>query len=64
MASLQRGKILVKNLTPEQVGRALAEFVAVRSGTELDRMCRVRTDYFFDHRSKQFRSARVEVEVA
>ena len=57
-----RGQRLIKNLTPEQVGRALAEYVLVNAGIRLDGRCRVRTDYDFDRQAKVFRSARVEVE--
>ena len=63
MASLAKGQRLIKNLTPAQVGRALAEWCAVNAGLDLDAMSGVRVDYYFDKGAKVFKAARVEVKV-
>ena len=63
MASLAKGGRLIKNLTPDQVGQALAEWCLVRAGVDLTGRVKVRTDYVFKRGEKLFCSARVEVSV-
>ena len=64
MASLAKGCVLVKNLTPEQVGKYVAEGVLRAGGIEYDGRVRVRTEYRFNKGSMMFDGARVEIEVA
>jgi hypothetical protein len=61
MATLAKGGRIIKNLTPEQVGQALAEWCMVRGDIEFDGRVKVKTDYNFNHGEKQFFGARVEV---
>ena len=61
MASLAKGGRIIKNLTPEQVGKALAEWVMMNGDIEhTGRVC-VKTVYNFNHGEKEFCGARVEV---
>ena len=62
MATLAKGGRIINNLTPEQVGRALAEWVMVNGDIEHSGRVKVKTDYSFNHGEKIFRSARVEIE--
>ena len=64
MASNQKRKLLIKDYSPDDFGRALAADVAVRAGVKLNDVCRVRTDFRFTRGgARMFESARVEVEV-
>lgn len=62
MASKSQTKLLIKVLTPAQVNLALAEWVAVHAGLELDQMCRVKVEYVFAAGRKDFSQARIELE--
>lgn len=64
MASLSPAKHIIKVLNPEQTSKALAEWVAVHGGMELDDMCHVKVEWCFDVGAKTFKQCRVEVRVA
>lgn len=63
MASLDHGRRLIKLMTPEQVSKALAEWLLVQGGYEMNRRCLVTTQFSFDRKSNSFKSCRVELEV-
>ena len=60
--SANTNQLLVKVLTPEQTNRALAEWVAVNAGVELNGMAKVTVHYVFGPGQKNFKQARVEVQ--
>jgi hypothetical protein len=62
MASLAKGGRIIKNLTPEQACRGLAEWCSVNADLDLNSRCCVNVTHFFDHETKKLLSVRVEVE--
>jgi hypothetical protein len=62
MASLAKGQILIKVITPEQMGQAVAEWVLARQGVTEGSSVRVKTEFVFTRGNKQFSQCRVEVE--
>ena len=63
MASLARGKRLIKILKPELVSKALAEWLLVNGGYSVDAAASVTTSFSFNKAAKSFKSCRVEVEI-
>jgi hypothetical protein len=63
MATLDKKRRIVKNLTPELVNAMLAEGVLVRQGIDFTGMAHVSVSYAFDKGKKEFKSCRVEVMV-
>jgi hypothetical protein len=63
MASLARGKRLVKLMTPELVSKALAEWLLVQGGHNVDSHVTVTTQFSFDKGAKTFTDCRVEIEL-
>ena len=49
-------------LTPAEVGKACALYVAARCGEALPGKTKVRMDYYFDRSGKVFAGARARVE--
>ena len=66
MASHAKGSRIIKLLTPQQVARALAEWVLVHNGLAINRRCRVETQFAMTRQEGAptvFKSCRVDVEV-
>ena len=61
MATLDHGKHVVKVLTPEMVNQALAEWLLVKCGVNVDAHCKIETQFSFNRVEKKFLSCRVEV---
>jgi hypothetical protein len=64
MASFAKNGRIIKNLTPEQACRGLAEWCAVMAGIDLDGRCKVSVIHQFDKDTKKMLGVRVEVERA
>ena len=62
MAKLNKGRVVIKLLTREQVSRALAEWVLVRSGYEVAAKCDVGLRFGLG-RGGSLEHCRVEVRV-
>jgi hypothetical protein len=62
MAALANRRIMQMTLTPAEVGKACALYVAARCGEKLPGKTRVRMDYYFDPAGKVFAGARAKVE--
>ena len=62
MATLANRRIMQMTLTPAEVGKACALYVAARCREELPGKTKVRMDYYFDQRGRVFSGARVKVE--
>ena len=63
MAALASPKILQMKMTPEEVGKACALYVAARCKVAMPSGGKVRMDYYFDRDGKVFAGARARVEV-
>ena len=63
MAALTSPKILQMKMTPEEVGKACALYVAARCKVAMPSGGKVRMDYYFDRDGKVFAGARARVEV-
>ena len=61
MATLAKGGRIIKNLSPEDVGRLLAEALLANGDIDYDGRVKVKTEYNFRHGEKMFCGARVEV---
>ena len=62
MAALESPKILQMKMTPEEVGKACALYVAARCKVKMPAGGKVRMDYWFD-REGEFVGAKARVEV-
>ena len=63
MATLANRRIMQMTLTPAEVGKACALYVAARCGEALPGKTKVRMDYWFDRDGRQFVGAKARVEV-
>jgi hypothetical protein len=63
MASHAKSKRVIKLLSPEQVNRALAEWLLAEMGWVVSSQCKVETQFSFNRQEKRFQSCRVDVEV-
>ena len=62
MASLARGRRIIKLLTPQEMSQAVAEWVLVRQGYQFKGHCSVRTDFIFKKGETEFSQAKCEIE--
>jgi hypothetical protein len=62
MAEFEKPRIMQMRMTPAEVGKACALFLAARCGAKLPNGAKVRMDYYFDRNGKAFSGARARVE--
>ena len=63
MASLARGKRLVKNMTPELVSKALAEWILVDSGFDVNAAASVTMRMNLTPDMRTVKNYKVEIEI-
>lgn len=61
MAELAQGERIIKLLTPDQMNKALAEYILSRGGYSGPGDCNIKVDFVFSKEPRQIMNCRVEV---